>query len=351
MRLRSPLQLALPLFALALTGCGGGSSSSETRDGSSGPGAEGGVDGGRDSVASEAASGDSAGKTDGAKDGATGGDGGLFAGCSLSGGCLVDCARPAIDPIATGVADQDQYDGCILAAMKVAGMTDTWKGRLLKAQADQESGLVPQIGTTTAIENMCGGQNCGPWAISAGSISGDPAGGPCGVASDADWSHSFGLWQSTPACEGTFLQPTLPSGDACTHTLHVNNIPFGSSVTFYCETQTVDGVMTPTGTNKGYINAVQATTSPLYATSIFNPAYQAYVYIDYSWEINFAAANMTATGCTEMQQWYLSLAYWNTGDVTTTCTPESGDGGLAYVQGVLSNYQSLYGSAWPYPGP
>ena len=264
----------------------------------------------------------------------------------MAGGCIADCSPPAQDPIATGNSSDDQYDGCILAGMQVAGITEPWQGQLLKSQALTESGLTPMLGP-----NECGGQNCGIWAISAGSISGDPPGGPCGNASDEDWSHSFGLWQSTPACEGTFLQATLPAGDICTHTGQVDNIPFASSITFYCETGTTNGVTTPTGVDKGYINAVQDTTSPLYATSIFNPAYQTYVYIDYSWGINFMSATMTATGCTPMQQWYLSLAYWNTGDVTTTCTPESGDNGLAYVQSVLSSYKDLYGAAWPYAGP
>ena len=76
---------------------------------------------------------------------------------------------------------------------------------------------------------------------------------------------------------------------------------------------------------KGYINAVQDTTDPLYATSIFNPAYQLYVYLDYTWAINFQQANAGAKGCTEVQQWYLSLAYWLTGNATTSCTL-TGDG-------------------------
>ena len=281
-------------------------------------------------------------------------DGGsLFAGCTLTGGCLADCSPPANDPIATGNASYDLYDGCFLAAMQVAGMTEPWQGQLLKSQSYNESGITPVITTT---DSMCGGQNCGIWAISAGTISGDSPPGPCGSSSmdpftgEVDYSHSYGLFQSTPACEGTFLRPSLPSGYTCTGTTTANNIPFDSGITFYCESATSEGVSTPTGTKTGYINAVQNTADPLYATSVFNPAYQLYVYLDYSWAINFQQANAGATGCTEVQQWYLSLAYWLTGDATTSCTL-TGDG-QQYVQTAITDYETvLYNKTWPYPGP
>jgi hypothetical protein len=237
--------------------------------------------------------------------------------------------------------------------MQVAGMTEPWQGQLLKAQAYNESGISPVV---TTDDSTCGGQNCGIWAISAGSVSGDSPPGPCGSsAKDAftgqvDYSHSYGLFQDTPACEGTFLQKTLPSGYTCTPTTEADNIPFGPDITFYCESATSAGVSTPTGTNKGYINAVQKTSDPLYATSIFNPAYQLYVYFDYTWPINFQQANAGATGCTEIQQWYLSLAYWLTGNATKSCTL-TGDG-LSYVKTAITDYETvLYGKAWPYPAP
>jgi hypothetical protein len=128
----------------------------------------------------------------------------------------------------------------------------------------------------------------------------------------------------------------------------VDNIPFGPSVQFYCESATVTGQMTPNNV-KGYINAIQTPTDPYYKTSVFNPAYQLLVYITYSWALNFQQANATATGCTIYQQWYLSLAYWLTGNATTTCTL-TGDA-QSYVQNALANYQMLYGKPWPYPGP
>jgi hypothetical protein len=282
-------------------------------------------------------------------------DGGAdpFANCSLTGGCLADCSPPASDPIATGNASYDLYDGCILAAMKVAGMTEAWQGQLLKAQAYNESGITPII---TTNDDTCGGQNCGIWAISAGTVSGDDPPGPCGssatdpLTGKVDYSHSYGLFQDTPACEGTFLQTTLPAGYTCTPTAEVNNIPFGTDVTFYCETATSLGVGTPTGTNKGYINVVEKTSDPLYATSVFNPAYNLYVYLDYTWRLNFEQANAGATGCTEIQQWYLSLAYWLTGDATTSCTL-TGDG-LQYVKTAITDYETvLYNKTWPYPAP
>lgn len=237
--------------------------------------------------------------------------------------------------------------------MKHAGMTETWMGQILKAQAYNESGITPSISTN---DSTCGGQNCGIWAISAGSVSGDSPPGPCGSSStdphtgQVDYSHSYGLFQDTPACEGTFLQPTLPSGTSCTPTTEADNIPFGTSVKFYCESATSLGVSTPSGTVKGYINVVQDKTDPLYATSLFNPAYDLWVYLDTTWAINFQQANAGASGCNLQQQWYLSLAYWLTGNATSSCTL-SGDG-KQYVQTAISDFETvLYNTTWPYPGP
>jgi hypothetical protein len=256
-----------------------------------------------------------------------------------------------VDPLATGNRDYDLYDGCYLAGMAVAGMT-VWQGRLLKSQSYNESGITPVI---TTNDNTCGGQNCGPWAISAGSVSGDSPPGPCGSSAtdphthEIDYSHSYGLFQSTPACEGTFIQPSLPSGYTCTGTTKANNIPFGTNITFYCESAVALGVSTPTGTVSGYINAVQDPSDPLYATSVFNPAYQLYVYFDYSWAINFQQANQYAS-CSEVEQWYLGLAYWLTGNATHSCTL-TGDG-LQYVKTAITDYETvLYNETWPYPGP
>jgi hypothetical protein len=239
--------------------------------------------------------------------------------------------------------------------MEVAGLTDPWMGQLLKAQMMNESGITPSVELST--NGGCGGQNCGPWAISAGTVSGDSPPGPCGSSSrdpatgNVDYSHSYGLFQSTPACEGTFLTPTLPPGVTCTGTGTVNDIPFTLGVdTFYCESPTSLGVTDLQGNPvKGYINAWQTKTSPLYATSILNPAYQIYVYISYTWKYNFMAANAMASGCTSYQQWYLSLAYWLTGNATTSCTLTGA--GLQYAQNAISNYQMLYGMPWPYPAP
>jgi hypothetical protein len=325
-----------------------------TGDSSSGVGADSGSGGSSDSGGGTGSDSSKGGATDGgahdsggdagaATDGSTAG--GLFASCSLDKGCIADCSPPANDPIATGNASFDLYDGCILAAMQVAGMTETWQGQLLKAQAYNESGITPVVTTSTG---MCGGQNCGVWAISAGSISGDSPPGPCGSSStdpftgQVDYSHSYGLFQDTPACEGTFLQKTLPSGYTCTPTTTADVIPFGSSITFYCESAT--------SAMGGYINAVQDKNDPLYATSIFNPAYELYVYFDYSWAINFQQANAGATGCTQMQQWYLSLAYWLTGNATSSC--KLSGAGLQYVQTAISDYETvLYNKTWPYAAP
>jgi hypothetical protein len=239
------------------------------------------------------------------------------------------------------------YDGCILSAMQEAGLTEPWMGQILKAQAINESGIVTYIGPSTD-PSSCGGQNCGVYAISAGPVSGDSPPGPCGA--NPDYSHSYGIFQSTPACEGTFIQP-LPNGATCTHTGSVNDIPFKVGMDYwYCESAPSAGVQRLDGvTVSGAINAVQTTSSPYYPTSVFNPAYQLYVYISFSWKYNFQAANAVATGCSTYQQWYLSLAYWLSGNQNGSCTLTGTD--LTYVQDAIANYQMLYGKAWPYPGP
>ncbi len=341
----------------ASPGTGGGSGGSSGSSGSSGGGAVG-ADAGAASPGADAGPGDSGGGTKpgeagaGATDGGVSG-GGLFDHCSLDGGCLADCSPPANDPIATGNASYDLYDGCILAAMAVAGMTEPWQGQLLKAQAYNESGITPMV---TTNDGTCGGQNCGIWAISAGTVSGDSPPGPCGssatdpLTGSVDYSHSYGIFQDTPACEGTFLQPSLPAGHTCTPTGTADNIPFGTNVTFYCESATSLGVSTPNGTKKGYINVVQDPKDPLYATSVFNPAYDLYVYFDVSWGLNFQQANAGAKGCTLVQQWYLSLAYWLTGNATTSCTLTGA--GKQYVQTAITDYETvLYNKKWPYPAP
>jgi hypothetical protein len=353
-------------LALALTGCGGsgngnsgtggGGGSGSAGGGGSGAGGGGSGAGGGGSSAGGGGSSAGGGGTAGGGGSAGGGgtSGGLFGNCTKTGGCVADCSPPANDPIATGNKDYDLYDGCILAAAQQAGLTETWMAQLLKAQAMNESGITPSI---TTNDDTCGGQNCGPWAISAGASSGDQPPGPCGSTSTdpytngKDYSHSYGIFQSTPACEGTFLTPTLPAGVTCTGTGTVDNIAFAQGTNrFYCESATSIGVTDLEGKQvKGYINAWQDTTSPLYATSIFNPAYQIYLYISYTWKYNFIDANAQATGCTPYQQWYLSLAFWLTGDATTSCTL-TGDG-LQYVKDALGNYKTLYGTAWPYPGP
>jgi hypothetical protein len=340
------------------TGTGGGSGGSTTGSGGTG-GAGGGASSSGSMTGSSTTGSSSTGSTTSGtttSSSSSSGSSGLFANCSKAGGCVADCSPPADDPIATGNSSYDQYDGCILAATAMAGLTEPWMGQLLKAQAMNESGIVPSIEPSTS-SNACGGQNCGIWAISAGSVSGDSPPGPCGSTSTdpatgtKDYSHSYGLWQSTPACEGTFLTPQLPSGVTCTGTTTANDIPFASGVNrFYCESQTSIGLTDLEGNNvKGYINAWQDSSSPLYATSVFNPAYQVYVYIGYTWKYNFQNANAMATGCTTYQQWYLSLAYWLTGNATTSCTPSGS--GLSYVNSALSNYKMMYGQTWPYPGP
>jgi hypothetical protein len=225
--------------------------------------------------------------------------------------------------------------------MQLAGVTDPEWGKLTKAQAYQESGIAPMISP-----NACGGQNCGVWAISAGSITGDPPPGPCGSSQvdpftgSVDYSHSFGLFQDTPACDGNFAQTTTLSGNTCTATTTADDVPFGTSVTFYCEGATA--------LKGNYIDAVEDITSPLYAKSVFNPAYQIYTYYA-EWSGVFQQGNANASGCTTAQTWYLAMAIWNTGVASNSCT--LGGNGANYVQNVINGYQSLYNTPWPYPFP
>jgi hypothetical protein len=249
-----------------------------------------------------------------------------------------------------------------------------WQGKLLKAEVLTEAG---QFNSTinNSTSGPCGGQNCGMWAISAGSVSGDSAPGPCGSSStdpftgQVDYSHSYGLFQDTPACEGTFLLPSLPSGYKCTGTGkdeygNSTQLPFSASDSyFYCESATGNGVPNLTGTTvKGVIDAVTDPSDPYYRLSVFNPAYNLFVHVGYTLANEYATANKGLTGCTPYQLFYNVMAYWLTGNVTNTCAlaePSGGCGGgnnennsgYCYVQTTLQNYQTIYGKAWPYAFP
>jgi hypothetical protein len=276
----------------------------------------------------------------------------------MTGGCIADCAAPANNPIASPNPSQyDIYDGCILAGLAAAGFTETWQAELLKGEALSEGGTIVSSIDTNLSSNPCGGQNCGMIAISGGSVSGDKPPGPCGVSakdpftSTTDYSHSYGLFQDTPACEGTFLMPSLPPGYTCTGTTTNDLVPFKSSQkAFYCETATSQGVTDLEGnTVKGYINAITDTSDPYYKLSIFNPAYNLFVHLGHSLPIEFKQANANTTGCTKYQQFYNTLAYWLVGNPINSCTLSGS--GLNYVKGTISNYKQIYGKAWPYPAP
>jgi hypothetical protein len=250
--------------------------------------------------------------------------------------------------------------------LATAGFTDPtasiWQAELLKGEALSEGGTIVSSVDTDIANNPCSGQNCGMIAISGGMVSGDMAPGPCGLTGNdpftgmPDYSHSYGLFQDTPACEGTFLMPSLPAGYTCTGTgtnTYTNSspIPFGTTQkTFYCETATSTGVMDLNGNMvKGYINGITDSTDPYYKLSIFNPAYYLFVHLGHSLPIEFKQANAGTKGCTPYQQFYNTLAYWLVGDPISGCTL-SGPG-LSYVQGAIGNYQMIYGKAWPYPMP
>jgi hypothetical protein len=241
--------------------------------------------------------------------------------------------------------------------LAAGGFTESWIGELLKGEALQEGGNIVSSVDTDIQNNPCGGQNCGMIAISAGSVSGDQPPGPCGVSATdpftgtTDYSHSYGLFQDTPACEGTFLMPTLPAGYTCTGTTTNNLVPFmANQKAFYCETATSEGVMDLNGnTVKGYINAITESSDPYYKLSIFNPAYNLFVHLGYSLPIEYMQANANTSGCSTYQEFYNTLAYWLVGNPINSC--QLSGQGLDYVNNVISNYQQVYGKAWPYPGP
>ena len=286
----------------------------------------------------------------------------------MTDGCIADCSPPAGDPLASPSPSQyDIYDGCIIAGLEAGGFASTsitWIGGLLKGEALQEGGSITSAVSTTG---ECGGQNCGMIAISAGSVSGDSAPGPCGSSAvdpftnQVDMSHSYGLFQDTPACEGTFIMASLPAGYTCTGTGNDGyggdaTLPFSASdQTFYCESATGNGLMNLTGaTVKGVINAITNSSDPYYKLSIFNPAYNLFVHLGYSLNNEYLQANMGTTGCTEYQMMYKAVAYWLNGDTSTDCSVPSGGGqggNLQYIQTAISNYKMIYGKSWPYPQP
>jgi hypothetical protein len=241
--------------------------------------------------------------------------------------------------------------------LAAGGFTETWQAELLKGEAITEGGTIVSSVDTDLQDNPCGGQNCGMIAISGGSVSGDPAPGPCGVSmtdpftGSTDYSHSYGLFQDTPACEGTFLMASLPAGYTCTATTTNDLVPFSATQSaFYCESATALGVSDLNGNMvSGYINAITDPTDPYYKLSIFNPAYNLFVHLGSSLPIEFQQANASAGSCTTYQQFYNTLAYWLVGDPITGCNL-AGDG-LKYVKATIANYEMVYGTTWPYPAP
>lgn len=352
--------IALGAFVIAGFSTQEGCAGAETSPGFEKNGGDGGSPSGSSSGSpSGSSSGSSAGSSSGSSPGSSGGPvgTGIFAQCSITGGCLADCSPPANDPIASPNPSQyDIYDGCILAGLAAAGFTETWQGQLLKGEALEEGGTIVSSVDADIQDNPCGGQNCGMIAISAGSVSNDQPPGPCGstqtdpTTGQVDYSHSYGLFQDTPACEGTFLMAALPAGYTCTPTTTNDLIPFNAKQsTFYCESATSIGVMDLDGnTVKGYIDGVTDPTDPYYKLSIFNPAYNLYVHFAHSFAIEYKQANAN-TSCSDYQQFYNTLAYWLVGNPIKSCTLKGS--GLKYVQNTLTYYQQIYGKPWPYPGP
>jgi hypothetical protein len=351
------------------TSSSGTASSSGTTSSSGSSGGSGSTSSSGSSAGSSSGGSSSSGSSSGATDGGTVGTG-IFANCTLTGGCIADCSPPANDPLATlKPSDYDIYDGCIIAGLEAGGFASTsipWIGGLLKGEVLGEAGYFTSIVSTN---NMCGGQNCGIIAISAGSESGDSPPGPCGSTAidpftmQVDMSHSYGLFQDTPACEGTFIMPSLPPGYSCTGTGNVGYpggsaayLPFSTSDNiFYCESATGNGLTSVTGAMvKGVINAITNPSDPYYKLSVFNPAYYFFVHLGTTLKTYYQGTNASVPGCTEYQTMYKTVAGWLNGDSSSTCAIPTGGGqggDLQYIQGCISNYESMFGKPWPYPMP
>jgi len=352
--------------AASSASCGAAGSGGSGNAGSAGAGGSskgGGGSGGSTAGGSAGKSGGTAGSSSAGSSGAN-----VLAGCTLAGGCPLDVncayANPADDPLAsTNPSKYDMYYACLVGALKLAGFPDPWVGQFLKGQALQEAGSIASTSSNGKASDQCGGQNCGMWAISAGAISGDTmAGGVCGVTSKdpltgkQDNSHSYGLFQDTPGCEGTFLIPSLPAGYTCVGTGTADIVPWSmTQKSFYCESETSIGVEDLAGKKvKGVIDAVMDPMDPYYKLSIFNPAYNLFVHMTYTFKQEYEQANATATGCDPYQKVYKVVASWLNGDISNNCNIPTGggqEGDVKYVQEALTGYKTIYGKAWPYEAP
>ena len=180
--------------------------------------------------------------------------------------------------------------------------------------------------------------------------------GPCGSSSkdpftgQVDYSHSYGLFQDTPACEGTFLQPTLPAG------IHVHaddGRPTTSrsapAITFYCESATSLGVSTPSGNVKGYINAVQDKTGPALRDVDLQPRLRALRLP------GLHVGNQLPAGQRGRQRLHADTAVVPVARVLAHGQRDQQlhalGSGLQYVQTAITDYEMLYNKTWPYPGP
>jgi hypothetical protein len=244
-----------------------------------------------------------------------------------------------------------------------------WIGQLLKGEVISEAG---QFNST--MQSNCGGQNCGMWAISEGSASGDMAPGPCGATTtdpftmSVDYSHSYGLFQDTPACEGTFIQPALPSGYTCTATTTIGysgatkSLPFSASDNyFYCESATGNGVMDLNNNMvKGVINAVTNPMDPQYKLSVFNPAYYFFIHLVYTLNAEYYQATPNTMNCAVHDRVYADIGYWLNGDPSKNCGVPNDDGTsgqnggqseYSYIQDVINNWNAMSSTKFAGPAP
>lgn len=101
----------------------------------------------------------------------------------MTGGCIADCSPPADDPIATGSANFDLYDGCRLAGTAFH--------------------LIGSSGTTQSLEKVPLGDGCPLVLVNM------PGTGSGAVAVDDEWvywSNSEGIFNLAKAAVGPFHQ-------------------------------------------------------------------------------------------------------------------------------------------------
>lgn len=216
----------------------------------------------------------------------------------------VSCIQPSPDPISTGDSAKDQYDSCFLGAAKLFNLNPLF----LKSEAEIETGIYPSPGTNhaSAIWDWFGLDT------------------PC-------YSHSYGILQITPACNGWFAlyssNGQVPSGYTCWYTStsssesggkQPDGQPPGNSqyppdsyytnVNYVCDNYAGGNFVIDISQNTG--------DSYAWPFSAYNPAYAiwstAYIYRNVAIGDAVSYINAHSLSCSNTQVWYMAVGGYNT---------------------------------------